>query len=240
LAKPLIFLWTIPRMNYSQRTAFLTGITVAQISEFSFIFVAMGVGAGLIPTQIMAITGMVGVLTIAASSYLILYNHALYDWLHRLGLLKVFYARKQNEAEIDQKSDLTGHIIIVGMNTLGRLLAQKLHSRGEIVIALDSDARKLARLPCRTLLGSSEYMDVLLEAGLPHAKLLVSALRIEEANDLLAFRCRQFDVHCAIHVVDTSMAANLLELDVDYLMLPKVDGVKLQTRYLRTIGVLPS
>jgi Trk K+ transport system NAD-binding subunit len=88
------------------------------------------------------------------------------------------------------------------------------------------------------MVGSSEYLDVLLEADLPKAKLLISALRIEEANELLAFRARQFGVPCSIHAVDISMVDNLLELDVDYLMLSKVDGIKLQTRYLRERGWL--
>ena len=76
------------------------------------------------------------------------------------------------------------------------------------------------------------------EAGLPHARLLISALQIEATNDLLAYRCRAHRVPCAVHVIDLEETDNLLEMDVAYLMIPKVDGVKLQTRELKRLGFL--
>jgi hypothetical protein len=68
--------------------------------------------------------------------------------------------------------------------------------------------------------------------------LLVSALRIEDANDLLAYRCQVANVPCAIHVIDLSVVDNLLDLGADYLMIPKVDGVKEQVKLLRKMGVI--
>ena len=38
--------------------------------------------------------------------------------------------------------------------------------------------------------------------------------------------------------VDLSLAENLLEMDVDYMMVPKVDGIKLQLRELEQRGFL--
>lgn len=242
LGNPLIFMVIITRMGYGEKTAFFTSVTVAQISEFSFIFAAMGVAAGLVGETIMVITAMVGVLTIAGSAYMILYNDRCLEWCRRMRLLKVFRARQyEKPEEMAEAVGLTSdHVIVVGMNALGRRLCRDLHERGEQVLALDTDERKLAGLPCPTLLGSAEYLDVLLQAGLPRAKLLVSALRIEEANELLAYRSRQFGVPCAIHAVDISVLENLLELDVAYLMLSKVDGMKEQNRLLQERGILPS
>jgi len=242
LAKPLLFMFIITRMGYGERTAFFTTVTVAQISEFSFIFAGMGLAVGMVGERIMVITAMVGVVTIAASAYLIRYNRECLEWCKKLKLLRIFRARKDDEGEAvgDSTTGLSGHVIVVGMNALGRRLCKELHQKGERVLGIDTDERKLAGLPCQTLLGSSEYLDVLLQAGLPEAKLLVSALRIEEANELLAFRARQFKVPCAIHAVDTSVLDNLVELDVAYLMLSKVDGIKLQNQKLKEHGVLQS
>jgi Trk K+ transport system NAD-binding subunit len=124
------------------------------------------------------------------------------------------------------------------MNTLGREIVTRLHARGEQVLALDTDPQKLEGLPCETMLGDVEYFSVLEEAELPHARLLVSALRIEPTNDLLAYRCKQAGVPCSIQVVDLSVTDNLLEMDVKYLMIPKVDGIKLQNRELKERGLL--
>jgi Kef-type K+ transport system membrane component KefB len=238
LGNPLIFMLIISRMGFGERTAFFTSVTVAQISEFSFVFVAMGAAAGLVGERVLAVTAMVGVITMAVSAYMILYNRPLFEWVRARGLLRPFRAPRDDARADTGAAPPEGHVIVVGMNSLGRALVEGLHRSGEQVLAIDTDARKLHGLPCRTLLGSTEYLDVLVEAGLPRAKLLVSALRIEEANELLAYRCRQFGVPCSSQAVDMSMVDNLLELGVGYLMLPKVDGVKLQNRLLRERGIL--
>lgn len=82
------------------------------------------------------------------------------------------------------------------------------------------------------------YLSVLQEAGYARAKLIISALQIEETNDLLAYRAKSVDVPCAIHVVDLSVVDNLLELETDYLMVSKVDGVKAQLAKLKEMEVL--
>ncbi len=242
IGNPLIFIIIINRMGYSRRTSFLTSVTVAQISEFSFIFAGMGVSRGLIGGEILSITALVGVVTIAISSYMILYNHRLHAWCARTGLLNWrLFGNPGTDDENGRTSHgerLSGHVIVVGMNTLGREIVRKLHAKGETVLAVDTDPAKLAGLPGHQLLGSVEYLSVLQEAGLERARLLVSALRIEETNDLLAYRCQAAGVPSAIHVVDISVTESLLDLGVDYLMIPKVDGVKAQLAKLREMEVL--
>jgi Kef-type K+ transport system membrane component KefB len=244
IGNPLIFILIITRMGYSRRTSFLTSVTVAQISEFSFIFAGMGLSRGLIGPEILSITALVGVVTIAISSYMIIYNHPLHAFCERIGLLnwKIFQTPNAAEdAEAGKHDDpLSGHIIVVGMNSLGLQLVRRLHELGETVLAVDTDPVKLEGLPGHTLVGSVEYLSVLQEAGLERAKLLVSALRIEDANDLLAYRCQMAGVPSAIHVVDLSVVDNLMDLGADYLMIPKVDGVKAQVRKLKEMGVIKS
>ena len=90
------------------------------------------------------------------------------------------------------------------------------------------------------MLGNVEFLSVLEEADLGHARLLVSALQIEPTNDLLAYRCRSAEVPCAVLVVDLSLAENLLGMDVDYMIVPKVDGIKSQLKELERRGYLGS
>jgi hypothetical protein len=224
-------------MGYSEKTAFLTSVTVAQISEFSFIFVAAGVASKMVDPSILSITAVVGLVTICLSAYMILYNHGLYRWVQRFGLLRPFRASGKEDV-LTTGTTRQDHIIVVGMNTLGRLIARRLHERGERVLAIDTDPHKLAGLPCETMLGNVEYLSVLEEASLSTAKLLVSALRIEPTNDLLAYRAHCAGVPSSITVVDVSTVDTLLEMDVDYLMIPKVDGIKLQTKELQRMNFL--
>ena len=175
--------------------------------------------------------------TFSVSACFIIYNELVYFWTRHLGLLKPFMARRRDAGQARPVRH-HHHVIVVGMNTLGREIVRRLHARGERLLALDTDPHKLEGLPCETMLGDVEYQSVLEEAELSEARLLVSALRIEPINDLLAYRCRQAGVPCSIQAVDLASTDSLLEMDVKYLMIPKVDGIKLQTRELQRRGFL--
>jgi Kef-type K+ transport system membrane component KefB len=240
IGNPLIFMLIITRLGYGERPAFLTSVTVAQISEFSFIFAGVGLAAGLIAPEILSLITVVGLITIGVSSYMILYNHELYDWTRRAGLLRPFRAPARTAAE-DEPGEtelLRGHVIVVGMNQMGRRIAESLTARGETVLAVDTDPRKLRGLPSRTLLGNVEYPSVLEEAGLEDAKLLVSALQIEATNNLLAYRTRDAGVPAAIHAFDQSVVPTLERLGTEHLIRSKNLGVRRIAEQLREMGVL--
>jgi Kef-type K+ transport system membrane component KefB len=97
IGNPFIFMWIIARMGYGERTSFLTSVTVAQISEFSFIFAGVGMAAGLIGPEILSLITVVGLITIGISSYMILHNHELYAWTSRVGLLRPFRPPRRKE-----------------------------------------------------------------------------------------------------------------------------------------------
>jgi Kef-type K+ transport system membrane component KefB len=238
IGNPLIFMLIITRLGYGERTAFLTSVTVAQISEFSFIFAGVGMAAGLIGPEILSLVTVVGLITIGISSYMILYNHELYAWTRRTGLLRPFHGAGGGGEEHRAAEELRGHVIVVGMNHMGRRIAEELTERGETVLAIDTDPRKLRGLDSQTLLGNAEYPAVLEEAGLDNARLLVSALQIEATNNLLAYRARDAGIPVSIHAFDQSVLAGLERLGADHLIRSKNVGIRRIADKLREMGVL--
>ncbi len=67
---------------------------------------------------------------------------------------------------------------------------------------------------------------------------MVSSLKIEEINDLLAYRAHCSGVPCAINVTDLATVDHLLEVNTTYLIVPKVDGVRAQQQELEKRGFL--
>jgi Kef-type K+ transport system membrane component KefB len=238
IGNPLIFMIIIARSGYSERTSFMTSVTVAQISEFSFIFAAVGLSAGLIGESILSLITVIGLLTIAVSAYMILYSEGLYAWVRRRGWLRPFRAAQADDEE--PSSVLSGHIVVLGMNAMGRRIATQLHRRGEVVLAVDIDARKLDGLPCHALVGNMDYPSVAEEAFLNQAKMAVSALQIEDSNDLLAYRCQQAGVPVAIHAFDGSVVSDLQRLGVDYFIDPKKSWVRQAAEALSGLRKEPS
>jgi hypothetical protein len=236
IGKPAILMALIPRFGYGERTAFLASLTLGQISEFSFIVAALAFSAGLVDELFLSVVGVVGLITMGTSAALIQSGDALYQWLWKRGLLSVFNAPPTPEAA--GAPELADHVIVVGMNSLGRRIVRDLVARGESVLAVDVDAGKLADLPCSTLQGSTEHPAVLAEARLPRARLLVSALQIEDANKLLAYRARQAGVPSSIHAFDPSLAEELLAEGATHVMVSKYDGIRQVAGALRDAGVI--
>lgn len=236
LGNPFIFMWIIARFRYSERTCFYTSVTVAQISEFSFVFAAMGVTTGLVGEHVLALVSVVGLLTIMASAYMILYSEPLYRIVRRLGILRMFRAKQEEDLE-PAAPRMNDHVIIVGMNDLGRRIATRLCRSGENVLAVDVDRRKLEDLPCRTMVGSFEYPAALEAAALDRAKLLVSALRIETTNKMLIFQAKVHGVPVVAYAVDRSAHAELAKLAPELLIESKSEaGSRLADEVSRMLG----
>ncbi len=234
--KFIILLVIAARLRFDARRAFFTALLLTQISEFSFILVAVAKSSGLPVGETGSLLGIVGMITITISSLLVGARDPLFSFLMKRNLLRAFPSPAESGDAAPKKR--SGHIIIVGMNTLGRDLARRLSERGERVVATDTDLFKLRDLPCDTVQGDAESPAVLREAGLDNAKLLVSTMHIESTNDLLAFRCRVAGVPAAIHAVNLREVTNLLDMEVAYMMSPKVDGIHLQNTELLRRGMI--
>jgi len=245
IGNPLIFLVIIGRMGYGARTAFLTSVTVAQISEFSFIFAAMGLSAGLIGQEMLSLVGLVGLVTIAVSAYMILYNHQLYALVARWRLLR-FLGFDDEESRRDREGlgggghpgdELRDHVIVVGMNSLGKAIVDGLRERGVPTLAVDTDAAKLADVEAETLVGNTDDLSVLESAGISRAKLLISTLHIEDANNLLTYRCRTYGIPCSIHAFDLEVVPDLRDIGAHHLMDSKTAGTRRLSEALRAEGI---
>jgi Kef-type K+ transport system membrane component KefB len=145
IGNPLIVLAIMGAMGYRKRTGFLAGLTVAQISEFSLIFVAMGVSIGHVTEDALGLVTMVGLVTIAASTYMITYSHQLFALFEPL--LGVF-ERKNTPRE---PSDTGAHaassygIIIFGLGRFGTAIGLRLHKRGIRVLGVDFNPQAVRR-----------------------------------------------------------------------------------------------
>ena len=75
------------------------------------------------------VVAVVGLVTIALSAYMILYSDPLYRFCRGLGILKVFGAAQVEDEE--PALEFQQHVVVIGMNALGKGLSRALHERGE-------------------------------------------------------------------------------------------------------------
>jgi Kef-type K+ transport system membrane component KefB/Trk K+ transport system NAD-binding subunit len=185
IGNPIIVLIIMGVMGYRRRTGFMAGLTVAQISEFSLIVAALGLSLGHITKEAMGLITLVGVVTIFASTYMILYSEPLYRFFS--GPLRIF--EKQNpyrETRIDVfQSQPVVDVILVGLGNYGSGLAEHLLDRKKSLVAVDFDPRALEKWRTRNvtvLYGDMGDPELHEELPLNKAQWVVSTVRNKELN----------------------------------------------------------
>jgi len=144
IGNPLIVLAIMGYLGYRKRTGFLAGLTVAQISEFSLIFMAMGISIGHVGEGAMGLVTLVGLVTIAISVYMITWSHKLYDWLEPvLGIFERRTARREGEDADSAEAGRPHDFIVFGLGRYGCRIGNGLKDKGYTVLGIDFDPEAL-------------------------------------------------------------------------------------------------
>ncbi len=226
IGNPLIVMIIMGLMGYRKKTGFFAGLTVAQISEFSIIFVAMGIALGHIGMDALGITTMVGLITIALSTYMILYSQPLYRRLERLLTLferKTPYAEMRFERQ--NADDRPVEVIVFGLGRTGRLVLEHYHALGFKVLGVDYDPEAVASMQARgvpAVFGTAEDQEFVRQLPLVDAKLLVITLPyLEDVRDLLqTLRETPFEGRIIAVARSDTDAVALKQLGVDEVVNP--------------------
>lgn len=178
IGNPLIVLAIMGAMGYRKRTGFLAGLTVAQISEFSLIFMAMGVSLGHVADEALGLVTLVGLITIAASTYMITYSHQLYAQVEPL--LGVFERRSAGRQEDAGHLNKTAYdVVVFGMGRYGLAIAQELRDAGRKVLGVDFNpvaVRNARALGFDVIFGDATDPEMLAHLPLKQVAWAVSAV----------------------------------------------------------------
>lgn len=146
IGNPLIVMAIMGYMGYRKRTGFLAGLTVAQISEFSLIFMAMGLSLNHVTAESLGLVTLVGLITIALSVYMITYSHTLYRFLEPA--LGPFERKRPNREELADEQILaskTYDIILFGLGRYGTAIAEHLDKDDMHILAVDFNPDEIKR-----------------------------------------------------------------------------------------------
>lgn len=133
--KPLIVLVSLACLGFKPRTGFLAGVTVAQVSEFSLILVAIGKKLGHLHNDDVALITITSIVSIALSSYMIMYAGKMADFMH--GFLSIFDFKKGSAEKHLSTVVLKNHIVLVGAHRLGHHLLEALQKNPIPFVVVD-------------------------------------------------------------------------------------------------------
>jgi len=138
IGNPVIVMIIMGRMGYRKRTSFLAGLTVAQISEFSLIFMAMGLTLGHVSAESLGLVTLVGLITISLSVYMISYSNSLYAKLEPwLGIFERKKPYREKKLEQQYTSEQSYDVILFGLGRYGKAIAHYLQQEKFNLLVVD-------------------------------------------------------------------------------------------------------
>ncbi len=227
IGNALIVLILLTRMGYSSRTSFFSGLTVAQISEFSLILIALGVSIGDITPEVLSFVTLIGIITISGSTYMILYNDKIYSWLKPI--LKMF--EKDKTREELKKGMKNKSIVLFGCHRMGTHILDSFKDKKEDLLIVDHNPEVIKLLEKEGF--NAVYGDVyddefINELGLKNSKLVISTIPDNKINEFLLNKIK--NIHEKIILIMSARhsedAKKLYEQNVDYVIMPYYLGGK--------------
>ncbi len=234
IGNPLIVIILMGLMGYTRRNAFLAGLTVAQISEFSIILISMGVSIGHLNSEILSFVTVIGLITITGSSYLIMYSNNIYPLFSKV--LKVF-ERKGEKIDEHKYHKENGHeVILFGYNRIGYDLLHSLKKIKKDFLVIDYNPDTIINLAkegfdCKY--GDASDLELLDEINFSNVKMILSTIPDTETNLLLIKRVKEINNNCIVIVISHQInnALELYNQGASYVILPHFLGGK----YLSTM-----
>lgn len=237
IGNPIIVMIIMGVMGYRKRTGFLTGLTVAQISEFSLIFIAMGMQLNHVGEETMGLVTLVGLITIAMSVYMITYSHLLFRKLEPL--LSIFERQKPIreitvKKEVDQQKNYD--VILFGLGRYGKSIAQELVNQGMKVLGVDYNpdvVRQWHLQGCDVQYGDAHDHEYFESLPLKGVKWVLAAtpehdvgVTHEDTKHMLitGLRCMGFGGKIGVSTYDPGRVRKLIEKGADVVFLPYEDA----------------
>lgn len=236
IGNPIILMVIMGICGYRKRTAFKIGLTVAQISEFSLILVALGLKLGHVDQSVLSVVTLIGLITIFFSTYMIMYSDTLYRWLEPF--LSIFERKIVVEKQMRKKQY---PIVLFGCNRIGQDFIEAFKSGRKKFLVVDYNPSTVADLSVNdidTEFGDAADINFLETIDAAKLELVVSTIPTLEVNQLIAEVIRRQNKKAMIMAVAHSIkdALILYNLGVDYVILPHFLGGRYAVDMLLKLG----
>ena len=229
IGNPLVVMTLMGLLGYTKRNSFLAGLTVAQISEFSLIVIAMGVSIGHLTNETLSLVTAIGLITFAGSAYMILYSTQLYNFFAKY--LSIFEKKGKKIDEAKHHKENKYEILLFGYNRMGFGILESLKKIKRKFLVIDYDPEVIARLckdgyDCRY--GDANDAELLDELNFSKAKMVISTIPSADTNLLLINKVRQENKKAIISVVSHQLdeAMELYDKGATYVLMPHFLGGK--------------
>jgi len=226
LAKPTILYILTSLFGYEKRTSFLTGLTLAQTSEFSLIIVTLPFIFNLISQELFSIVIFLAIITMIFTSYFIEFRNGIY-WLFT-PLLKIGESiipdslKKNLEYKPKQQRIDT---VLVGAHRMGAIFLDKLTKTKKNVLVIDNNPeiiKNLLKKKVSCIYGEIRNKEIMDQIKLKKIKTIISTVPHEQDNLFLLdyARMKNPKINFFLTANHFHEAKQMYKYGADYVILP--------------------
>lgn len=225
IGNPLILYFVFRFLKFTRRNSFLIGLAAAQVSEFGFIILFTGEQTGHVVGSEVAIFTFVALVTIFFSSYLILYNDKIYQWL--LPWFKLFGPDKALDKR--QKHLPLYDVWVIGYHRIGYGICEALLGMKSKFAVIDFDPAVVKKLHARKIpvvFGDIADVEFLGDLRFEHTKLVIMTIPAadDQINMIKYLIHRKSTAIVIANAYHRSDATALYKAGADYVMMPYLWG----------------
>jgi Kef-type K+ transport system membrane component KefB/voltage-gated potassium channel Kch len=240
IAKPLVSMTVMGFLGYTKRTNFKASVALAQVSEFSIVLVLLAEKRGLIDSSLVTAITFIALVSIAASSYLILFSDKIFAKFERYFDI---FEKNQTQKEIGPPKNY--ELVLFGYQKGGPEFVKVFRQLSKNYVVIDYDPEVIDLLEDKRiqhLYGDAADVELLEEANIAKAKLIVTTMTDQDVNlFLLDFLERNKSNAVVIAQADgPKEAAKLYDQGASYVILPHFIGGEKIGAFVKKSGLSKS
>lgn len=243
VGNPLIVVGIMVAMKFRVRTGFLAGVTLAQISEFSFVLMALGLSLGHTTERDVALVSLVGLATFGVSTYMIIYAHQFFQ---RVQKFLHWAERRTFHPEEIASTEWSGlpEVIVFGVGRHGTVLLTRLRERGIETLGVDFDpvaVRRGSQAGFHVRFGDAEDPEYVGTLPLASTKLIVCTTPLPEVETTLlhALRSHGYLGPTVLTSPTADAAEKLRRAGADLVLLPYEAAAERAAEVVRAVLQVP-
>jgi Kef-type K+ transport system membrane component KefB/voltage-gated potassium channel Kch len=235
LFNPAIIMSILGLQGYTKKTSFKAGVAMAQISEFSLVFVILAQRQGMIDSKIVSLVTMIAIITIAVSAYMIIYTDQIYAWLEKR--TRLFEHRKLGYEQGGRSYDM----VLFGYKRGGREFTKIFNDMSKNYVVVDYDPEAVDMMEKHKIphiYGDATDPEILGEIEIEKAKLVISVINDYETNKFLVTEIKAISDKI-VTIVEADSAEEAMELyshGASYVILPHFIGSEKISSFIKKNG----
>lgn len=237
IGNPIIVVILMNLLGYSKRTSYQAGLTVAQISEFSLILATLGFEFGHLSREILSLITFVGLITIAGSTYLILYSDEIYPHVEKfLSFLEIYKNGNKRNKNTSYNS------ILFGYQRVGQDFIEAFNRLDLNYIVIDFNPESIKKLEEEEIphkYGDAKDPEFLSELDFKNLRYMVSTIPEFETNLMLVRRIHAKNKRAIMILIshDREEAMALYAEGASYVIMPHYLGAQYAVRLIGRAGL---